>query len=105
MSNIDMYIEVADSWGEAMNEGDSDKANELHDKIQEIFKDICQNGNENALFERIDKVSNSTLFFIASHIKERDQDKAIPIYESLMKSSEPFIAISAKYILKEIRGA
>ena len=104
MSTIDEYIRLASDWGLAMNKGESDTANLLHDHIQKLFEDICNAQNESMLFDRADLVSDEACFFIASHLKNRDEPRAIALYDRLERSSKPFVAISAKYILKDLKS-
>lgn len=104
MSTIDEYIRLASDWGSAMDEGDSDKANLLHDHIQKLFEHIRETQNEWALFEQAGQVGDEACFFIASHLKDRDKARAIALYSRLEQSSKPFVAVSAKYILKELKG-
>jgi hypothetical protein len=102
MNAVDEYIRLADAWGASMEDGDSDAANSLHDRIQEVFQYLCQTKHENDLFDRTDTTNDAACFFIASHLKERDQRRAIGLYERLTRSSQPFVAMSAKYILSEM---
>ena len=102
MGPVDEYIRLAGAWGVALESGDSDTANLLHDRIQKIFQDISQTQQANALFDRADATSDAACFFIASHLKESDRSRAIRLYQRLTHSSLPFVGLSAKHALKEM---
>lgn len=102
MNPVDEYIRLAESWGTSMDDGDSDTANSLYDRIQEAFHRLCQMNQENELFDRADATNDAACFFIASHLKERDQPRAIRLYERLTRSSQWFVAMSAEHILSEM---
>ncbi len=99
MNAVDEYIRLAGAWGVSMEEGDSDAANSLHDRIQDVFQQVCRMKQERALFDRADGTNDATCLFIASHIKDINQHKAIALYQRLSRSAQPFIAMPAKYIL------
>jgi hypothetical protein len=101
MNAVDEYIRLAESWGASMQDGDSDTANSLYDRIQQAFQRLCQMNQENELFDRADTTSDAACLFIASHLKERDQPRAIKLYQRLARSSEWFVAMSAQHILSE----
>jgi hypothetical protein len=98
-SAVDRYIELAESWGNAMNEPDSTTANALYDKIQPVYQEILKSRQETDLFDRADAASDPVAFFIASHMKEQDRERAIKHYERLAQSPFPFVAVSAQVIL------
>ena len=85
-----------------MEDGDSDTANSWHDRIQEVFQYLCQTKQENVLFDRADTTNDAACLFIASHLKGRDQRRAIRLYERLADSPLPFVAMSAKHIVKAL---
>jgi hypothetical protein len=102
MNDIDEYIQLADAWGAAIENEDSNTANSLHDRAQGLFQYLRETNQEKALFDRADTTTDAACFFIASHLKERDQRKAASLYERLARSSLPFIAMSSKQILNEM---
>jgi hypothetical protein len=102
MNLVDNYIRLADAWGASMQQGDSKTANRLHDRIQEIFQQLCQRQQEQALFDKADTATDAPCFWIASHLKDRDRSRAIALYQRLARSSEPFVSLSAEYILAEL---
>ena len=102
MNLVDDYIRLTIAWGASLQDGDSEMANSLHDRIQVVFQDLCQRQQEDALFDKADTVNDATCFFIASHLKERDRPRAVMLYERLARSSQPFVALSAKHILSDI---
>jgi hypothetical protein len=101
-SKIEEYIRLADSWVAAMRDEDPDLANSIHDQIQSVFCGISSLGQEDALFSRLESANEAAKFFIASHLKHKDAAKARGLYRQLSRSSDPFISISAEYILKEL---
>ncbi|MEQ9410031.1 MAG: hypothetical protein RIK87_20005 [Fuerstiella sp.] len=100
---VDDYLRLTTQWATAMSEGDSAKANAIHDKVQVLYKDIVEAGEEDSLFSCADSEADAVRFFIASHVKERDAQRASEMYERLIESDLPFIAVSARYILREMR--
>jgi len=104
MNAVDEYIRLADAWERSMEEGDSDTANTLHDRLLEVFQSISRKKQEDALFDRADTTNDAACFFIASHLKERDARRALGLYERLIRSPHPFIVMSAKHIVKEMAG-
>ena len=102
MNAVDEYIRLAESWGASLEDGDSDTANLLYDRIQDAFQYLCQTKQEKPLFDRADSVNDAACFCIASHIKENDHSRAVTLYERLTRSSQPFISMSAKHILSEL---
>lgn len=98
-----LYLRLADAWGKAMEVGDSTTANSLHDKIQAIYQQIAQAQQEKALFDQAEGANDAVRFFIASHIKDQDKHRAEVLYSNLAHSSLPFIAVSARYILNDLR--
>jgi len=104
MNAVDKYIQLAEAWVVSIEDGDSDTANSLYDRIHELFQEIRRSGQEEALFNRADTVDDAACFFIASHIKENNQRRAIMLYERLTRSPQPFVAMSAKTIVSEAAG-
>ena len=102
MNGVDDYIRLAGAWGASMEDGDSDTANSLHDRVQEIFRRVCQTNQQNALFDRADTTNDAACFFIASHLKDMDPSRARRLYGRLAHSPLPFVAMSAKHILGEM---
>ena len=102
MEAIDEYIRLAEAWGTALEAGDSEAANSLHDRIQGLFQRVRQAKQDVTLFERADTVSDAPCFFIASHLKESDPPRAIRLYQRLVQSSLPFIALSARHALADM---
>jgi len=100
---IDDYVELAQSWGSAMEQGDSATANPLHDKIQTAFQVIRTAGRERELFDRANTCSDAVRFFIASHLKESDPSSARELYEILSDSPLPYVAVSSRYICKRFK--
>src|SRR6056297_3489356 len=100
---VDDYLRLAAQWAAAMSEGESDKANAIHDKVQLLYNDIVEAGEEDPLLSCADSETDAVRFFIASHLKERDAKRAAEMYERLVGSDLPFIAVSARYILREIQ--
>lgn len=86
-----------------MEDGESDSANAIYEQVRESFRRLVDSGREKELFDRVDWVSDAAALFIASHIKERDASKAVKVYERLAQSSQPFTALSAQHILREMR--
>jgi hypothetical protein len=102
MNAVDEYIRMADSWGAALENEDSDTANALYDQIMDMYQHLCQTGQENALFDRVANVGDAACFWIAGHLKKKDRLKAIKVYDRLTRSPYPFLSLSAEYILKEL---
>ena len=100
---VDDYICLATHWAAAMSEDDSAKANAIHDKVQLLYNSIVEAGEEESLFRCAVSGTDAVRFFIASHLKERDAQRAAEVYERLVGSDLPFIAVSARYILREMR--
>jgi len=99
---VEDYVRLAKEWGEAMNSCDSSTANAIHDRIQQLHQRIVETRMEGFLLDHLNDENDLVSFFVASHVKERDTSRALPVYERLSHSSLPFIALSAKWILKEI---
>lgn len=98
---IDRYVRMAEEWGEAMRDGDSTQANFLYHELEAEFAKF--GGAEiDFLFARADCESDSVRFFVASHVRKLDIRRAQAMYEQLVRSQLPFIALSSRYILKEI---
>jgi len=102
MSAVDIYVQLAESWGRAMEEGDSDAANSLHERIQKVFQEICDLQQKAALFDRADSASDAVCFFITSHLRERDPERALRLYQRLNLSVLPFVSLSTHCILNEM---
>ncbi len=101
---VNKYLGLAHHWGIAMSEGDSSKANAIHDVVQSTFKEIVMAGDVDALFRCADDDSDAVRFFVASHIQQRDTSHALIMYEQLSDSLLPFVAVSARHILRELRN-
>jgi hypothetical protein len=104
MDRIDEYVRLARSWGELMEEGDSDLANALYERVERQFQQITQANQEKQLFDRAESTNDAACFFIASHLGKRDPFRARKLYERLVHSSKPFIAMSAEHILRELNS-
>lgn len=100
---VDDYLHLATQWSTAMSEGVAAKANVIHDEVQLLYKKIVEAGEEDSLFRRAGDEADAVRFFIASHMKERDAERASVMYERLVGSELPFIAVSARYILREMK--
>jgi len=85
-----------------MDAGDAAMANSVHGRIQEIFGRIVAAGLEESLFEQSNHNNDAVAFVIASHLKVRSPCRASSVYERLLKSSRPFVAFSARHILKSM---
>lgn len=104
MSNlIEDYIRLADQWRVAMSRGDSAQANAIHDQIHSLHQIIASLGEEDVLMQHGVNGSDAARLFMASHLKERGDPLATSIYEQLVSSELPFIALSARYILLEMK--
>jgi hypothetical protein len=102
MTDLQDYLDLADAWTQAMMDGDSGTANAICDRVEACFQTLCEMNLEEDMFNRADQAGDGAVFFIASHLKRFDKARAISIYRRLLKSAYPFIAISSKYILKEM---
>ena len=100
--NVSAYLVKARERGRSMIEGDSIKANELHDEVQEAYEAIVAAGQQQMLFQHVDDPNDAVAFFVASHLKQADVVRALPVYHRLVGSTLPFVALSAKYILEEL---
>ena len=100
---VQEYVGLAKKWGDAMAASDSSSANRLFDRIADLYERIATEGQEGLLLKHADDESECVRFFIASHIKELDPTRAIQMYERLACSPLPFVAVSADYILRELR--
>ena len=105
MTLLSEYIELATAWGAAMDDADADTANQLYDRVRNAFATIHQQGEDELLFERVDRCDDAVSFFIASHLVKLDPRRALAVYERLAQSSKPYIAHSAKYIVKDMRSS
>jgi len=99
---VDRYIELAEKWGGLMARGDAASANDLYDQIRSLFGRIAAAGAAESLFAHSNHPNDSVSFFIASHLKEADPARAVPIYERLVTSQLPFVSVSAEFILDEL---
>jgi hypothetical protein len=98
----DDYIRLANEWNASMEKGDSDKANSINDELQLIYTRLVATGGVGALFRRAENETDGVQLFIASHMKEHDFPRALSVYKRLAQSTVPFVAVSAKYILREM---
>src|SRR5258708_6373598 len=102
MNAVDEFIRLAETWGAALEAGDSETANALHERLRSLFGQISRLKHEADLFDHVDRANDAACFCIASFVKERDQPLAIKLYERLAKSSQPLIAMLAEHILREL---
>lgn len=100
---IDDYLRAATEWGVAMNAAKARTANSIVTQIDGLFRRIEQSGQQHVLFAHVDGDNDAVSFLIASHLKDVDKGKAISVYERLLGSKLPSIALSSMYILKEMR--
>ncbi len=100
---VEKYLQFAEQWGEEMEEGNSSKANAIHDKIQAIYREIIAANEDASLFQYVDDDRDVIRFFIASHLKEKNALQAIELYKKLELSALPYLAISSRYILRELQ--
>jgi hypothetical protein len=102
MNQVDEYLQLATKWGEALENGDSDAANVLYDRIQGLFQHLCDAKQEEALFGKAEFVRDAACLFIASHLKDRDPSRAMRLYQRLTQSDLPFVSLSAKHALIDL---
>jgi hypothetical protein len=98
-----VYIRLAREWSSAMEGDESNEANALHDQIQTIYEALSDKDERDTLYDLATTETDGVQLFVASHMRTHDVIRAISIYERLEKSPVAFVAISAKYILREMK--
>lgn len=93
---------MAEEWGCAMEASDSISANHIHDRLQSLYLEIANRHEEEDLFRQVNNQKDVVRFFIASHLKNTDLVRAIQAYKALEVSNIPFIAVSSRYILRDL---
>ncbi len=102
MSAIDEYIRLAGLWGEALEAGESETANALVDRIDQLYQNIQHANLSPELFRRAEASTDAARFFVASHVKATNIERAIKLYEQLENSPMPFLSLSAKHLLNGV---
>jgi hypothetical protein len=104
MSLVSEYIRLAEKWGTALEGGESETANLLFDRVQNLYGQLVEKGQESLLFGQIQTAPIAARFFIASHLKQSDSATARKVYSQLSNSSRPFISLSAGHALNEMES-
>jgi len=101
-SLIMQYITLIEQWQSAMDAQDSDKANLMTSRIDRCLAEIHVNGIDGELMDLVTHESDAVKFFASAVLRTTRPADAKHIYQELARSKFPYIAVSAKYIAKEL---
>lgn len=101
-SLVTQYITLIEQWQIAMDAQDSDKANLVTLRIDRCLAKIRVNGIDGELMDLVTHESDAVKFFASAVLRTTRPADAKHIYQELARSKLPYIAVSAKYIAKEL---
>lgn len=93
------FVEYALKQSHAFDEGNSQKANKYHKKINLLFKQAQEQGCENVFKEFLDNKNENIELWAAGFCLEIDPIKAEKKLIKISTSSNPMMSISAKATL------
>ena len=99
---IHTYIALAEQWRCAMDEQDAEKANTISSRLEEYLRKIRPAGVEQEGRELVEHQSDAVRFFASAVLKTHRPVDAKKVYQELARSTLPYIAVSSKYIAKEL---
>jgi hypothetical protein len=99
---ITRYIALIEQWQCAMDTQDSDKANLVNVRIDACLAAIRVNEVEGEIIDLVTHESDAVKLFAGAALRTIRPEDAKQFYQGLARSKLPYIAVSAKYIAKEL---
>ena len=93
------YVAAAREHGQYSSSGQSDMANNAHERLQDTLLALIAEGRDSELLTLYDNPDAWVQLWAGTHTLELDEGKAIAKLESLKAARKPLVSMSAKYTL------
>ena len=98
---ISAYKAAAKLHGESTRSGNSDKANQAHDELQQLLKQITELGCDKDLQDLFNDEEAWVQLWAAVHTLEVNEKLACQKLQTISDASIPLLSMNARYTLKE----
>ena len=99
---VENYVALAEQWRNAMDSHDAEKANGISSQIDRCLAQIHAKGLESEILSLVTHESDAVKLFANAVLKMHRPADAKKVYQELARSPLPYIAVSAKYIAREL---
>ena len=98
---ISDYRDAAIMHGDGIMSGDSKKANQAFDSLQDVLNKLTEIGEDQALLELLSDENVWVQLWAAAHSLETDEHNAKMKLQSLANAGIPIASMDARYTLQE----